>query len=112
MIQKFKQIRYFNDNSDKNNPTNLTQEDLISGICFDKYLPANQIGISALPGTKFYLNGGISPVIINFSGLFELNLSNEGTISSLHFDEKSLAYIKENDSAYLLVDLVYLGNGG
>ena len=112
MIQKFKQIRYFNDNSEKNNPADLKQEDLILGNCFEKYLPANQIGISALPGTRFYLNGGTSPIIINFSGLFDLNLYGEGTISSLRFDEKSLAYIKENDSAYLLIDLVYLGNGG
>ena len=112
MVYNFKQIRYFCDNSTKNSPDSLTKEDLISGRCFNRYLPANQIGISALPGTRFYINGGQVPIMINFSGLFNLDLSDNGSIASLTFDEKSLDYIQENDSAYLLVDLLYLGNGG
>ena len=111
MVQNFKQFRYYNNNSSHNFPNGLTVNDLVSGECFKNYLPISQLGISALPGTKFYLNGSDTPVIIGFTGYFELDFSNIGTILSLEFDAQSLERIRINNSAYLLIDIVYLGGG-
>ena len=111
MTQNFKQFRYFNNNSSYNYPTTLTSNELISGECFKDYLPITSLGISALPGTKFYINGSDTPVIVGFTGLFELDFSQGGTILSLQFDSRSIENIKANNSSYLLIDIVYLGGG-
>lgn len=113
VIQKFKQFRYYNDTSNKNFPVGLTKEQLETGECFDGLFPAVEIGISALPGTKFYLNNGVEPVIVNFSGLFDLNFTGSGgIITGLKFDIHGLNYISDNDSAYLLIDIVYYESEG
>lgn len=109
MVQKFKQIIYYNADSNFNFPTTLTVSDLESGAAFNAYLPLTQLGIRALPGTKFYINGSDTPVIVGFTGLFELDLTQGGVITSLTFDSESLNFIEQNNSAYLIVDMAYLG---
>ncbi|MBO7080187.1 MAG: hypothetical protein J6W64_10420 [Bacilli bacterium] len=48
------------------------------------------MGVRALPGTEFYINGGATPIIIGFTGLFEIDLSEGGTITGLRFNKKSI----------------------
>ena len=106
MTQQFKQLIYCNDNSSFNT-TNRT--DLISGGAFTSYVHLSQLGVQAPPGTKFYLNGGIQPVIVGFTGLFELDLTLGGSITSIRFDPVSLANINANDSSILIIDMAYMG---
>ena len=108
MQKKFKQIIYCHPNSSINT-TGITRDGLITGSAFTDYFPLSQLGVRALPGTKFYVNGTNNPVIIGFTGMFELDLSNGGSISSLAFDGQSLLEIERNDSAYLVIDMLGLG---
>lgn len=108
MQKKFKQIIYCHPNSSINT-TGITRDSLVTGSAFTDYFPLSQLGVRALPGTKFYVNGTDNPVIIGFTGMFELDLSRGGSISSLAFDEQSLLEIERNDSAYLVIDMLGLG---
>lgn len=109
MVQYFKQMIYHHPHSLKNFPQNLTAQDLISGEIFKSYMPITQLGVRALPGTKFYINGYSRPVIIGSTGLFDIDLSAGGFIQSLAFDPKSLDLIGSNDTGYLVIDIAYLG---
>ena len=109
MQYNFKQIIFNNNTSTHNQPVGLTAESVINGAIFSGYMPIVQLGVRGLPGTKFYINGNHNPVVIGFTGLFEIDLTNKGTINSLTFDESSIAEIQRNDSAYLVVDMAYAG---
>ena len=108
MTRDFNQIIYCHPDSNKNT-SGITAANLVSGTAFSRFLPLSQLGIRALPGTEFYVNGGTTPVIIGFSGLFEIDLTSGGSITSLRFDEKSIRAIEANDSAYLIVDMLGIG---
>lgn len=108
MQKKFKQIIYCNPTSTINT-AGITKNNLVDGSAFSDYCPLTQLGVRALPGTKFYINGNNNPVIIGFTGMFELDLSAGGSITSLTFDPNTLREIEQNDSAYLVVDMLGLG---
>jgi hypothetical protein len=84
-----------------------------SGSLFDgtkggkKYVPILQLGIQSVPGTYFYLNGGLDPIIIGSTGIYELDLSGEIEISKLEFDYASLTRINEMANGYLIIDIIY-----
>ena len=120
MAYKVKQFRYYNDKSSevteskRNQPTTLdgtttliTSEHYVNGDVFGKHFPVTQLGIQALPGTKFYLNEAVDPVIIGATGIYELDLTNGIQISKITFDPKSMEIIKNNDNAFLIVDIIY-----
>ena len=120
MAYKVKQFRYYNDKSSevseskRNQPATLdgtttliTSEHYANGDVFGKYFPVTQLGIQALPGTKFYLNEAVDPVIIGATGIYELDLTNGIQISKITFDRKSMEIIKNNDNAFLIVDIIY-----
>ena len=106
------QFRYMNEN-DKF-PESITIGQLITGEAFANKTPIYQLGIQALPGTKFYLNGGIDPVIIGSTGIFELDLEQKSAIGSLRFSAESMKRMITDDNAdnrYLIVDIIYEGEG-
>ena len=120
MAYKVKQFRYYNDKSSevseskRNQPATLdgtttliTSDHYVSGGVFGKHFPVTQLGIQALPGTKFYLNEAVDPVIIGATGIYELDLTNGIQISKISFDPKSMEIIKNNDNAFLIVDIIY-----
>lgn len=107
MTKQFKQFVYFNPNSSHNT---TTAEALISGAAFTQYPNITALGVQALPGTKFYINNGAVPVIVGFNGIFSIDLTAYGgIIGSIKFDSYSVAAIEQNDSAYLIVDIIYSG---
>lgn len=106
-MKKIIQFRYYNDSSEKNNPSGLTLKDLATGRIFDKYLPIVQLGIQALPGTKFYINNSQNSIVVGYTGIYELNSNLVYSIRQLSFDTKSLNLIANNDNGYLLVDIIY-----
>lgn len=112
MAKKVKQFRYYADNTslnsnNKNYPETLKFRQLISGSVFSAYMPIVQLGIQSVPGTKFYLNGSNNPIIIGNTGIYELDLQGLSQINSLQFDANSVTFINDNDTAYLIVDIIY-----
>lgn len=113
MAKRVKQVRYYNNGSQNNYPNSSSggtvpyDRNLISGTAFSKYVPILQLGIQALPGTKFYLNGSNNPIIIGSTGIYELDLQGLTEINSLQFDASSIALIQNNANAYLIVDMIY-----
>lgn len=111
MQYSFNQIVYNADNSNHNVPADLTKDSVNGKLT--EYTPLYQLGVRALPGTKFYLNGSPTPVIIGFNGVFEIDFTDKkgGFITSIQFDADSLKAIADNDSGYLVVDMMYLTKG-
>ena len=108
MAKQIQQIRYYGDKDiDKNYPNGVSYRTLASGSAFNKFIPAIQLGIQALPGTKFYLNNAVNPIIVGYTGIYELDLNGLSEITSISFDGKSLQAIGNNNNAYLIVDLIY-----
>ena len=108
MSKKIMQFRYYSEGNSKNHPSNyISKARLASGSIFSSYYPITQIGIQALPGTKFYLNNGISPIIIGSTGIYELDLEGLSEITQLSFDPLSIEAINKNNSAYLIIDIIY-----
>ena len=93
----------------------VTYNGLVNGsLFFSKDNNATQIGIQALPGTKFYLNDGLQSgygIVIGRTGIYELDTTNLGmSITNLQFDSTSVDTINTNNNAYLIVDIIYGGN--
>lgn len=107
MEQSFKQFRYFGKNSSYNN---VTENALVNGTFITDGASITQLGVRALPGTRFYLNGGTNPVIVGFTGLFEIEFTEGGSISSIRFDQESIAAINTNLSGgYVIIDILSKG---
>lgn len=91
----------------------LTREDcglLISGAAFAEYALGGieQLGIQAMPGTKFHVNSCPDPVIVGATGVYEINLSNQAVITDLYFEKESIDAINDsNGSLPLLIDIIY-----
>ena len=117
MANKIKQYRYYNDNQDKNTKnqplflsdgtTLVDYTHYVSGDVFGTCYPVLQLGIQALPGTKFYLNESTEPIIIGTTGIYELDLHGKTEISKIQFEAYSMKLIRDNNNAYLIVDIIY-----
>ena len=117
MANKVKQYRYYNDSSDsvtRNQPEYLSDgvtatkySHFVSGEVFGTCYPVLQLGIQALPGTKFYLNEATDPIIIGATGIYELDLDGQAEITNLQFEARSMKLIKENNNAFLIIDIIY-----
>lgn len=85
---------------------------LVTGSAFKEQFSkgVEQIGIQALPGTRFKLSTGPDWVVIGTTGIYELDLTGRATITSLAFDAASIDVIKNNSGLSLLVDIVYKGD--
>lgn len=111
MANRVKQFRYYNEpavsGGTRNQPSDATETSFVSGTVFDMYYPILQLGIQALPGTRFYLNNAVDPVIIGSTGIYELDLIGKTEISNIKFDFNSMELIKDNANAFLIVDIIY-----
>lgn len=121
--KRIAQFRYFGDSNsnfnsqdkdaiyhqlDSNQPNGLTAADLCAGTVFTDYTPIVQLGIQALPGTKFNLNTNLDPIVIGATGIYELDLTDSSAvITSLTFEQSSIEYIQSNPDGYLIIDIVY-----
>jgi hypothetical protein len=107
MARVIKQYRFYNTSDSRNQPVADKYDQYVNGTVFT--YPILQLGIQALPGTKFYLNTSLDPIIIGSTGIYELDLDNQMEITSLTFDKASMAEIDRFDGAngYLIVDTLY-----
>lgn len=109
MANKLRQYRFEGIGSNKN--YNIDDpKDLVTGDFISNYIPIIQLGIQALPGTRFYLNEIHEPIIIGETGIFELELKGVTEISKIQFDCVSLNRIAKKESAILIIDTIYISN--
>lgn len=117
MAKKIKQYRYYNDTNDsvtRNQPLYVPDTDIVAtyahyvnGEVFGTCFPILQLGIQALPGTKFYLNEATDPIIIGATGIYELDLDGQAEITNLQFEARSMRMIRDNNNAFLIIDIIY-----
>ena len=110
MAKVVKQYRFYNKNDTiRNQPSNVTKEQFVNGLVFESpsCYPILQLGIQALPGTKFYINSGLEPIVVGFTGIYELDLDGQTEIVKLTFNKTSMERIEENSNGYLIVDVLY-----
>ena len=123
MANRIKQYRYYaNSNNpsvgnEKNQPIEIasesgsqipvTHDHYCSGLVFGNAFPIIQLGVQALPGTKFYLNNALEPIIIGSTGIYELDLGGQTEITAINFDLESMKLIRDNNNAFLIVDIIY-----
>lgn len=110
-----KQFRYYGENNPKNYPKSTTgsSQDEISAESLENgsIFGTNSIlrlGVQGLPGTKFYLNNSLQPMILDASGIFSLEIKNGARINTIHFSKDSVSQIDniKNDFVYLIVDIL------
>lgn len=109
MAKKVAQVRYYGPKDIKNYPKdNNTKNRYVSGNIFNQYYPIKQLGIQTLPGTKFYLNNNKDyPIIVGYTGIYELELNDNIEIYNLAFEAQSMKLIGDNPSSYLIIDIIY-----
>lgn len=110
MARAIKQFRYYGQSNPKNQPSSETSTPFENGTIFFKdagLISIVQLGIQTLPGTKFYINDAVEPIIIGSTGIYELDLKGLTDITALSFESASLSKIEQIDSAYLIVDAIY-----
>lgn len=113
MATKFAQFRYGGDNGIWTSTTaNVSKDALTTGQAFQNYCPITQLGIQAVPGTRFFLNYGTEPIIVGPSGIWEIDTRAGVTIDALSFDPTSLDLNVTTESMPgLIVDFIYEGVG-
>ena len=115
MGKYLKQFRYYGTGSPFNHPNSISKTNLESGSIFFNQSNLSSIaslGIQAIPGSKFYLNDSVDPIIIGHSGIFELSSTNKYEVTSLRFDPTSIDLIDSiSNTAYLIVDVIYNTKG-
>lgn len=106
MAKRVKQFRYNpKDLEDLETPTSAYKT-LTSGEAFKDCPSIIQLGIQALPGTKFFVNGNYNPVTVGSSGIYELDLNGIAEITKLYFSGQSIQNLK-NSSTNLIIDILY-----
>lgn len=107
---KIKQFRFYENGSSKNAPAVENYNFYCTETSFTQYAPIQQLGIQTLPGTKFYLNQSVDPIIVGGTGIYEIDLRNTTAIlGSIRFDQQSMISINNNPNGFLLMDFVYSG---
>lgn len=127
MAKYITQLRYYGDNSQKNNPGDLKANDLLCGRAFVNCTPMIQLGIQTSPTIEyinnegervtihpsFYINGGTRSIQIGKTGIYELDLTGLGAIELLTFSKDFIDAINiyntrnAGEGAHLMVDIIY-----
>lgn len=98
MANKVKQFRFYNNDeagkgdASNNSPKTAEAGKFVDGTIFADCFPISQLGIQALPGTRFLLNNAPETdyILIGQTGIFELDLNNQTEITSIKFDAESM----------------------
>lgn len=108
MAKQIRQFRYYGLGNGNNQPSEITQEELVKGTFITGISSITQLGIQTLPGTRFYLNNATndSPIIVGSTGIYELDIEGISSITEMHFDQESIELIEKNESAYLIIDMI------
>ena len=106
-LLKIKQLKYIAE--PKEGAEGLRQQVLTDGSLFGNYNIeyVTQIGIQTLPGVRFTLNNSYEYITVGQTGIYEIELSDGPTITSLQFDSESIDLINSMQDAYLIIDMIY-----
>ena len=86
-----KQYRFYGTNNANNFPQTISEDNLKNGAIFNAANGSiRSLRIQAMPGTSFFINGGLFPVIIGLSGSFFISESMGVIIESLKFENLML----------------------
>ena len=107
MAKKVAQFRFYNNGDVRNYPSGIVAKDFVKGRVFRDCYPIIQLGIQTLPGIEFHLNDGITPIVVGYTGIYELELDDVSDITNLTFNAKSMNLLNQNPSSYLIVDIIY-----
>lgn len=113
MATKFAQFRYGGDGAVwTSTSASVTRDGLTTGEAFRNYCPLTQLGIQAIPGTRFFLNYGTEPIVVGPAGIWEIDVRAGVTIEALSFDPVTLDLNVTSESMPgLIVDFIYEGAG-
>ena len=112
MGNHIQQYRYYSNAEDPSWIKNLSEEEqpekkriFSESLILGDFLRqnVNKLKIETIQGVKFYLNHSIEPIIIDDTGIYEV----KGEIDSLSFDKDSLTIIDNDNSSYLIINIVY-----
>lgn len=111
-MKQIKQFRYYHKDSSKNYPASeVTEATMTSGNIFAGHGDISHLGIQAKPGTKFYLNNSYDrPIIVGFTGIYELQLNELGTIYAIKFDKANLDQLYTTTVNCIFIDIIYEGS--
>ena len=108
----FYQMTWCGDTNSLTYPAGLTRQSLIDGTAFENFYPIVQLGIQAVPGTRFFLNDSKYPVIVGPSGIWEIDASAGTAIRQLIIDDGSLILNENAQSTHgIIIDMMYAGEG-
>lgn len=107
-MKKIYQYRFYGD-SDKNYPSDLTSALLLSGDIFSQTGKSSitHLGIQASPGTTFFLNRCDNPIQVGKTGIYEIDVSGYGFITSIIFAQSTLDITNEDNG--IIMDIIYEG---
>ena len=110
-MKQIKQFRYYSSNDARNYPSDaISFSILVAGNLFNNHGIITHLGIQGMPGTKFYLNNSDYAIEIGATGIYELDLDNQGYIHEIRFDRASLNQYDDDDNTdRLIIDIVYEG---
>lgn len=112
MAKQIKQFRYFKNGSAKNYPSGVVLEDFITGTAFLDNYPIVHLGIQTIPGVKFYLNNTPNTLMVDSTGIFEMDLEEKTEIDAINFETATFkSLVEKNNNGYLIVDIVYDDGG-
>lgn len=105
-MKQIKQFKYYGTNTvGANEPYDLTDNNLASGLAFSNYMPILHLSIQGKKNTIFYVNNGPYPIKL-FSSDFQINFEEYGlAIKGLQFDKDSLSQYDRNDP--LTITIIY-----
>ena len=113
-MKKIKQFRYYGELPDNprvalNYPKGLKYADLSASgnnNIFKELGVVTHLGIQAPSGTQFYLNNSSYSIRVGSTGIYELDLTGIGSITSIRFSKDSLNAI-ETWTDGLIIDVLY-----
>lgn len=107
-MKKIYQYRYYG-NSSKNYPKSLNAVQLTNGEIFNQTSKGSitHLGLQASPGTTFFLNRCDNPIQIGKTGIYEIDVTGYGYITSIMFSDDTLALVNEDNG--IIIDIVYEG---
>lgn len=105
---KIDQIRFYGFNNENN--TNFILDDISNNNInlLANFGPVLKIGIQTLPGVKFSFQNKDNKIIVDYTGVYELDLTNTTTrITFLSIDSESLKMIDAHPSGRIIIDILY-----
>lgn len=112
MAKQIKQFRYFKSGSTKNYPDGVILEDFVAGTAFLNNYPIVHLGIQTIPGVKFYLNNTPNTLMVDATGIFEIDLEGKTEIDAINFEAETFkSLIEQNNNGYVIIDIVYDDGG-